>query len=295
LSHSNAYTRVWKADAPVIVTAMSRSPLVVLTRAGLIGYGLVHLLFAWLILQIAFGKPSEEGDQSGALRTLAEQPLGKSLVMAIGIGLAAMTLWQIYEAAAGHRADRGNERTLERVASAGRAAIYLYFAWTALKVYRSAASSSADKQQKLSGDLMNSAGGRWLVALAGIALAALGAGLIWYGVVKRFEKHLLTGEMGPTARKVARRLGVVGYVAKGAAYGIAGVLLTVAAITYDKEKARGLDATLQALREQAYGTVLLVLMALGIAAYAAFCVVQARYRQVDAPDVTSAVRSKIPA
>ncbi|BCB91675.1 DUF1206 domain-containing protein [Phytohabitans suffuscus] len=274
---------------------MSRSPLAVLTRAGLVGYGLVHLLFAWLVLQVAFGWPAEEGDQSGALRTLAQQPLGRFLVVAVGVGLLAMTLWQTYEAAAGHRADRGAERAAERVASAGRAAVYLYFAWTALKVYQAGASSSADKQQKLSDDLMSSAGGRWLVALAGLALAALGAGLIWYGLVKRFEKHLLTGRMGPTARTVARRLGVLGYVAKGAAYGIAGILFTVAATTYDPEKARGLDATLRALREQAYGTVLLTLMALGIAAYGAFCVVQARYREVDAPDVPSAVRSKVAA
>nr|WP_173042499.1 DUF1206 domain-containing protein [Phytohabitans flavus] len=270
-------------------------PLAVLTRAGFIGYGLVHLLFAWLILQIAFGKPTEEGDQSGALRTLAEQPLGEFLVIAVGIGLLAMTLWQVYEAVAGHRADRGAERAAERVASAGRAAVYLYFAWTALKVYQAAGSSSADKQQKLSSDLMHSAGGRWLVALAGLALAALGAGLVWYGFVKRFEKHLLTGAMGRTARTVTRRLGVVGYVAKGVAYGIAGILFASAAITYDPEKARGLDATLQALRDQAYGSVLLVLMALGIAAYAAFCVIQAKYRKVDAPDVTSAVRSKVAA
>jgi hypothetical protein len=274
---------------------MSRSPFAVLTRAGFIGYGLVHLLFAWLVLQVAFGKPAEEGDQSGALRTLAEQPLGKFLVIAVGVGLLAMALWQVYEAVAGHRADRGTERVLERVASAGRAAVYLYFAWTALKVYKSAASSSADKQQQLSSDLMDSAGGRWLVALAGVALAALGAGLIWYGVVKRFEKHLLIGQMSPRARKVAQRLGVIGYTAKGAAYGIAGVLFTTAAITYHPEKARGLDAALQTLREQAYGTVLLVLMALGIAAYAAFCVVQAKYRQVDAPEITSAVPSKVSA
>jgi hypothetical protein len=295
LSHSSAYANVCESDAGVNVWVMSRSPLVLLTRIGFVGYGLVHLLFAWLILQIAFGEPAEEGDQSGALRTLAEQPLGKFLVIAIGVGLLAMALWQAYDAVAGHRADRGKERVAERLASAGRTLAYLYFAWTALKVYEAAGSSSADKQEKMSSDLMSSTGGRWLVALAGLALAGLGAGLIWYGVVKRFEKHLLTGQMSHDARTVAGRLGVIGYVAKGAAYGIAGVLFTVAAVTYDREKARGLDATLQTLRDQAYGTVLLVVMALGIAAFAAFCAVQARYRQVDAPDVTSAVRSTVSA
>ncbi|MFC0527401.1 DUF1206 domain-containing protein [Phytohabitans kaempferiae] len=270
---------------------MARTPLAVLTRAGFIGYGLVHLLFAWLILQVAFGQPADEGDQSGALRTLAEQPLGGFLVVAVAVGLLAMAVWQILEAAGGHRADRGTERTLERVGSACRAAVYLYFAWTGLKVYQEADSSSADKQQELTTELMSSAGGRWVVALAGLGLAALGAGLVWYGMVKRFEKHLLIHQMGPTARKVSRRLGVVGYVAKGCAYGIAGILFAVAAFTYDPEKARGLDATLHTLREQTYGTVLLVAMAVGIAAYAGFCLVQAKYREVDAPDVTSPIRA----
>jgi hypothetical protein len=132
----------------------------------------------------------------------------------------------------------------------------------------------------LTTDLMSSTGGRWVVALAGAALAALGAGLVWYGVSKRFEKHLRTGQMSATAHTVARRLGVLGYASKGIAYGIAGVLFVVAAANYDPEKARGLDSALHTLREQAYGTALLVVMALGIAAYAAFCLVQARWRKV---------------
>lgn len=34
--------------------------LELLTRAGFIGYGIVHLLLAWLALQIAFGNSGEE-------------------------------------------------------------------------------------------------------------------------------------------------------------------------------------------------------------------------------------------
>ena len=56
--------------------AANSKPLEILARAGFIGYGIVHLLFAWLALQIAFGRPADDGDQSGALRTLAAQPLG---------------------------------------------------------------------------------------------------------------------------------------------------------------------------------------------------------------------------
>lgn len=267
------------AHATAARTANSRW-LEKLARAGLIGYGIVHLLFAWLALQIAFGESPDDGDQSGALRTLAAQPMGRFLVAAIGVGLLAMAIWQGLEAATGHRAERGKERAAERIASAGRTVVYLYFAWTAWNIFSGAGSNSADNQEALTGELMTSSGGRWLVGLAGLALAAIGIGLVVYGLVKRFEKHLKTGEMDARTRLLARRLGIAGYVAKGIAYGISGVLVVVAAVNYDPEKARGLDAALRTLRDQSYGTVLLTLVALGIAAFGAYCFLQSRYRKV---------------
>ena len=47
--------------------------------------------------------------------------------------------------------------------------MYAWFAWTAFKVVNDAGSSSADKQQAMSQQLMSSGGGRFLV----------GAGRVW--------------------------------------------------------------------------------------------------------------------
>jgi hypothetical protein len=267
------------AEATASRTKNSRG-LELLARAGLIGYGIVHLLFAWLALQIAFGKPADDGDQSGALRTLAAQPMGKFLVIAIGVGLLAMAIWQGLEAAIGHRAERGKDRAMERIASAARTVVYLYFAFTAFKVFQNANSNTADKSEALTGKLMTSGGGRLLVGLAGVVLAAIGVGLVIYGIKKKFEKHLKTGQMNPKTRQLARRLGMAGYAAKGVAYGIAGLLVVLAAVNYDPEKARGLDAALRTLQEQSYGWLLLTVVALGIAAFGLYCFLQSRYRKV---------------
>ena len=94
------------------------------------------------------------------------------------------------------------------------------------------------------------------------------------GVVQLLDRH------NRDCAAVARRLGVAGYTAKGVAYGIAGLLLLTAAINYDPDRSRGLDGALHTLREQSYGGILLTLMALGIAAFAVFCLVQAKYRKV---------------
>jgi hypothetical protein len=251
-----------------------------LTRGGLVGYGVIHLLFAWLILQIAFDGSGTDGDQSGALHKLAEKPFGTFLIVVIVIGLIAMIIWQLLEAAVGHRSERGRHRMYERIVSAGRALFYAYFVFTGIKVLRGKKASSADTQQKASEDLMASTGGRITVGLAGIAIAAIGIGLVVYGVQKKFEKHLKMSQMTAKMRRLSERLGVAGYAAKGAAYGIAGVLFLVAAVQYDSDKARGLDATLNVLSEQSYGPWLLALTALGIAAYGLFSIVQARYRKV---------------
>jgi hypothetical protein len=127
---------------------------------------------------------------------------------------------------------------------------------------------------------MASAGGRFTVGLAGVAVAAIGVGLFVYGVTRKFEKHLRTGQMSAAMRTLSRRLGITGYAAKGTAYAIAGALFVIAAVRYDSSKARGLDATLRALSQQSYGPWLLALTAAGIAAYGAFAVVQSRFRKV---------------
>jgi hypothetical protein len=74
-----------------------------------------------------------------------------------------------------------------------------------------------------------------------------------------------------------RRLGSVGYIAKGIALAIVGVLFGWAAFTYDPEKAGGMDAALATIKNQPAGTVLLVAMAVGIACFGVYCFAWARF------------------
>src|SRR4051794_8528283 len=68
-----------------------------LARVGLVAYGVVHLLIAWLALQLAWGGGGGEADQSGAMSTLAEKPFGKPLLWVLAIGLLALAVWQLAE------------------------------------------------------------------------------------------------------------------------------------------------------------------------------------------------------
>ena len=68
-------------------------------KVGLVSYGVVHLLVAWIALNVAFGK---RGDASpnGALKEVAQQPLGEVLLV-MAVGLFVLTIWQLIEATVG--------------------------------------------------------------------------------------------------------------------------------------------------------------------------------------------------
>src|SRR5687767_174690 len=94
---------------------------------GLIAYGVVHLLIAWIALQIAWGKASEEGSHEGALHELASKPFGGVLLWIAAVGLFALVIWKALEAAYGFD-------TKTKLKAAGRALLYLVLAISAAKV-----------------------------------------------------------------------------------------------------------------------------------------------------------------
>jgi len=260
--------------------AADSKPLELLVRAGFVCYGIIHLLFAWVAVQVAFGGSRAESDQSGALQNLAGKPFGRTMVIVVAVGMVALAIWQAFAGAIGESGAQDKEAIAERVISGARAIVYVWLAWTAVKVVRGANASIGDSQQRNAKSLMDSAGGRWLVGLIGLFVVGVGVGLLWYGLKRKFEKHLKTLQMTGTVRKTVRRLGVAGYSAKGFAYAIAGVLVVVAAVTYDPDKARGLDSALKTLATEPYGPWLLALIALGIAAFGVYCFAQAKFRRV---------------
>ena len=91
------------------------------------------------------------------------------------------------------------------------------------------------------------------------------------GVKQKFTEDLESG-----VSPLVRRLGTVGYAAKGVSLAVVGLLFGYAALTYDPKKAGGMDAALTTIREQPFGTVLLVVIAAGIACFGVFCFFWAR-------------------
>jgi|tagenome__1003787_1003787.scaffolds.fasta_scaffold20945537_3 hypothetical protein len=255
-----------------------------LARVGLIAYGVMHLLVAWLALQLAWfgGGGGKSADQSGALATLAESPIGKPLLWLIAVGLIALAAWQAAEVLrwrSGWSAP-GKTRTKALGKSAGaliRAAIYIALAVLTIKFAVGGGQSSSQQQQDTTAGVLGWPGGQVIVGAVGLILIGVGVWHIRKGLTKDFLKQIDTFQASPKALRLVTRLGQVGFPAKGIALALVGGLLCWAAITFDPSKAKGLDGALRTVLELPFGKILLTLIAVGIAAFGAFVFVRARY------------------
>jgi len=247
-----------------------------LVRVGLISYGVVHLLIAWLALLLAFGSSSGKASATGALAQLAQNSAGQISLFIVALGFVALVVWQGIEAAIGHRHEEGGKRTLKRVTSAGKVIIYGALAVSAFRMAVGAGSGSGGTDT-MTAKLMSVPGGQLLVAGVGVGLIVVAGFLIYMGLTERFTEMLDSGVRSKEGRTAIVWLGKVGHIAKGIALAIVGVLFLYAAGTHDPNKSGGLDQALHKVLQQPFGSPLLVLIALGIACYGLFCFAWARH------------------
>ena len=248
------------------ITEVRRSrPYHALVGVGLVSYGLLHLVIAWIALQLVFGQRAEASPE-GALSQLGRQPLGGVLLWIMAVGLFTLAVWQAVEATIGRDQPGRDGRTRRRFASAGRAVVYLALGVLAVGVATRTASGSGQGEETISAKLMSVPFGQVLVALIGAIVIGIGVAQVVKGVKQNFMEDL---DLGVPAS--VRRLGTVGYCAKGTALGIVGGLFVWAAVTYDPDKAGGMDAALTTIRDQPFGSVLLAIMAAGLACFGIYC------------------------
>jgi hypothetical protein len=62
--------------------------------------------------------------------------------------------------------------------------------------------------------------------------------------------------------------------------GLIGAFLVSAAVRFDPDEAKGLDAALQTVAQQPYGRILLGLTAVGVLAYGLWSFVEAAFRKI---------------
>lgn len=244
-------------------------------RIGLIAKGVLYGLMAVLIGQLAFfGARGARTDSEGALRTLAGRPFGSSVLLVLAVGFALYAVWQWWCAWDGDDAP-------SRLAAAGRGLIWLAVAFTAGRIVLGGGDTNG-QEEGITAQLLGTPFGTWLVAAVGAVIVIIALALLRH---IRDEHYL--DDLRPLPRRTRRAVCVaatVGIGAKTTVYSLAGAFLIRAALRHDPDSGVGLDGALSQVAQEPYGRHVLSVCAIGMAAYALWCGLRARYEDIERSD-----------
>lgn len=247
-------------------------------RAGYAASGVVHILIGVIALVVAFGGDGET-DQAGALMAIAGAPLGFVVLWIIAITLWALGVWQVLEGILERKpsgdAKGSSMKWGKRVGEWGQAAIFIALGLIAASVALGARVDAEEAAEAASRGVLQLPGGSIVLGLVGLGIGITGIAFVVMGVRRTFRNKIDIPHHG-IGRSIAG-LGVVGFVAKGIALVIVGILLMVAAVKTDADAAGGLDGAIDALLELAYGPWLVAAVGIGLIAYGLFGFFRARY------------------
>lgn len=249
-------------------------------RVGLVGRAVFYLLLAGLALRLLVGPPGGAGqaNANGALRAVAQTPVGAVLLVGAAIGFLAYGVARLLGAATDDQQGR-----LRRLSTAGQGAVYLGFAWvTGSFVLGQEDAGSEQQREQTTSLVLGLPGGRLLVAAVGLGLLGVCCWQLLVAARGHFGDSLRDEQMSRPVHAIVWLVARVGIASRAVAYAPIGVFLVLAGARSAPEQADGLDAVLLELTSTAWGRVLVLLVALGFAVFAAYSLIEARYRQISA-------------
>ncbi len=261
-------------------TAARRPEFKCLARAGLIARGVVYGVVGLLALKLALGAGGKTTSQQGALKTIAHEPFGQGLLIAVAVGLAGYAIWRLVRAGIGHGSQE-KDSAFDRVAGVASGVAYAALCVTAVKILTGAGSSGgASSPKKTTGGVLAWTGGTAIVGVAGAILIGVALYQGYKGVSRKFLDSSNTAEMSRQVKRGFTAIGVFGHLARMVVFGLVGFGLIKAAIDYNPRSAIGLDGALNKLVHKSYGPVLLGVVAAGLIGFAAYSIADARYRKI---------------
>lgn len=266
---------------------MQRNTIETLARAGYGARGVVYLLLGAFAVTSAFWGGGGSEDTSGALSGLLGMPFGRILVGLVALGLLGYVLWKLAQGLlnADHVDDdaKGFLTRAGQLVSAG-ANLFLVLTAARLAFGGGGSGGSGGGEEKASAWLLQQPFGAFLLGLAGIAVIAAGLVQVWYGASGGYRKRLALPRQHGWMDHVCRW----GLVARGVVLVIIGGFLGYAAFTVSPEQAAGTAEALDYVHGLPFGPWLYGAIALGLVAFGAYGLIEARYRSIDAPSLNKA-------
>jgi hypothetical protein len=258
-------------------------------RSGYAARGAVYLLTATMALLSSFGggKP----DSKSAMQILLNQPFGQIWLGLIGIGLVGFIVWRLIQAIfnTDHH-DNDWKGYGARAVLLVSVATYTGLAAFAIgqAFHLGFGGGSSDGGSSWTAWLMSQPLGRYLVGL--VALGILGGGIanIIRGATRGYAKHF---EQNWQKHTILDFICMFGLIARGVILLIVGGFFLYAAFAVDPQQAGSTADAMIWVRKLPFGAMLYIVVALGLFAFGAYGLVEARYRIVRPPTAQQARRA----
>lgn len=252
-----------------------------LGRAGLVAKGVLYAVVGVLAIQVALGAQETDAGKEGALRTIATQPLGRLLLAILALGFAGYAVWRFAQGFLDRDGENGATGAAKRLGAVGKGVWWSGLAvLTVLKLVGAESGGGRSAEDETTAGVLGLPYGRYLVLAVALGFFAAAAFNGYRAITCQFREKLETHEMSDAEEATATGAGILGHLARLVVWGLIGAFLAKAAWQFDPEEAVGLDAALHEVARQPYGGLLLGAVAVGLIAYALYCVAQARYRDV---------------
>lgn len=250
-----------------------------LARLGLIARTVLYLLLSYLTVRVATGSGTggKQANANGALSEVARTPIGEALVVAAAVGFAAFAVARFVSAAADR--DTGGWR---RLSSAGSGLLYVMLALaTASWALGNHSTGSEQAHEESTARFMSLPGGQVIVAGIGVIVVAVCAWQVRVAVTRDYDDGWCVAEMPSWLRTAMPAVAISGMAARAAVFMPVGILLVAAAVTFDPNDAKGLDALLLSLRGSALGLAALAIVAAGFGLFSVYSLVETRFRDIE--------------
>ena len=250
-----------------------------LARVGYVAKAVLYATVGVLAAQAATGRGGRTTDTTGALREVLGAPYGRAMLFVIAAGLFGYAFWLVVRAVADPEGKGSDLKGIAlRTGYAIRGIAHAALALGALKLARGLGGGGGEGAEGGTARLME-------LPLGGLLVWAAAAGIIGYGLYQLYRgftaklgSHLALGELPPGSAPWVIGVSRFGIAARGVVFCFIGYFLTQAAAHSDPSEAGGLEASLRAV--SGIGRWPFLAIALGLIAYGAYELVNARYRRI---------------
>ncbi len=251
-----------------------------IARFGIATKGFVYTLIGALTFMAAIGSRGSNSGSSDALKFLQNNTLGTILLGTTATGLLAYVLWRFYQAIRDPDKEGNDYKGIgNRLGFFSSGVFYSLLAFSAFEILIGFGGKSGVERELLIATALRKPFGQVIVLI--IATIFLGRAIfqMFIAFTNFYKKRVKAQNLGPKGQKLMVTLGKIGYTSRGIVIGVIAFLTYRAAFSSSSEEAEGTKEAFSFLQNE-FGTIVLSLVALGLAMYGIFLLFNARYRDM---------------